>query len=72
MNGLQQIKAIKVVGEVLQEYDQQLGEIWQQIFEQEVGEWEHRNLWYKFHIRIHKDKQLLKWCNCEISSLKYF
>lgn len=44
MNGMLQIKAIKVVGELLQEYDQQLGEIWQLIFDQEVGKREHRNL----------------------------
>lgn len=57
MNVLQQIKAIKVVGELLQENDQQLGEIWRLIFDQEVGKWQHRNL---NHIHNHKDKQLLK------------
>lgn len=53
-------KAIKVVGKLLQKNDQQLGEIWQLIFDQEVGKWEHRNLWYKSHIHVHTDKQLLK------------
>lgn len=60
MNDLQQIKAIKVVGELLQENDQQLGKIWQLIFDQEMSEGQHRNLWYKSHSHIHKDKQLLK------------
>lgn len=60
MNGLQQIRAIKVVGELLQENDQQLGEIWQVILDQEVDKWEHRNLWCKSDIHVHKDKQLLK------------
>lgn len=72
MNGLQQIRAIKVVGELLQENVQQLGEIWQVILDQEVDKQEHRNLWYKSDIHVHKDKQLLKWCNHDITSLKYF
>lgn len=60
MNGLQQTKAINVVDELLQKNYQQQGEIWQLIFDQEVGKWEHTNLWYKSHIHVHKDKQLLK------------
>lgn len=60
MNGLQQIRAIKVVGELLQENVQQLGEIWQVILDQEVDKQERRNLWYKSDIHVHKDKQLLK------------